>query len=59
MAVNSIMVLPLVQAYLITPVKVVFLKVVPHSIEGFMTGIVNSLIVFNSECVMRLVAVLY
>lgn len=59
MAINSIMVLPLVQAYLVTPVKIIFLKVVPHSIEGLMTGIVNSIIVFNSEVLMRLVSVLY
>jgi hypothetical protein len=59
MSINSVMVLPLVQAYLIMPVKIVFVKVVPHSIEGLMTGIMQSIIVFNSEFLMRLVGVLY
>jgi hypothetical protein len=32
----------------------VFAKCVPHSIEGLMMGLVNSIVKFNSDIVMRL-----
>jgi hypothetical protein len=55
---QAIIVEPIVQAYLMTPVLMLYAKIVPHSIEGMMTGLIYSIIKFNTEFLMRVVAIL-
>ena len=59
MAINAVFTLPIVSAFLIMPVKIMMLKMIPHSVEGLMTGILNSIIIMNSEVIMRLISVVY
>jgi len=59
MAINTVFTLPIVNAFILMPVKIILLKLIPHSVEGLMTGLIQSIIVLNSEIVMRLVSILY
>lgn len=59
MSLNSVFFLPVVQAYLISPIRILYAKIVPHSVEGLMTGLITSIVCFNSEVLMRLVGILY
>jgi hypothetical protein len=56
-AVNALIVQPIVAAYLQKPASMLFAKCIPHSIEGMMIGMVNSIVTITSEILMRLIAV--
>jgi hypothetical protein len=55
----SLLFIPLAKAYLLMPVVILYAKMVPHSIEGLMIGLIKSIVAFNTEILMRLVGLLY
>ena len=55
----SLIFIPLAKAYLLMPVVILYAKMVPHSIEGLMIGLIKSIVAFNTEILMRLVGLLY
>lgn len=51
--------LPVVQAYVLLPALIVFAKCVPESCSELMVGLLNSILKFNTEVVMRLMSLLF
>lgn len=58
-AINAILLLPVVNAYLTIPAMMAFAKCVPHSLESIMIGSLNSMIKLNSEIICRLWSICY
>ena len=57
--INSLLFLPVVNAYLLMPAMMLFAKCVPHNIESLMMGFINSIIKFNTDILARLFGLLY
>lgn len=58
-ALNAILLQSFWNAFLTVPASMTFAKCVPHSVEGIMMGLLTSIIKFNEEIMMRLLALCF
>jgi len=59
LALTSVFFYPVARAYMTMPVLILYQKMVPAKIEGLMVGLIQSIMVFNTEILMRLVSLMY